>query len=91
VLTHIFERGKAIFEDELNFSSEIELLNSAILPEIRIKLTRDMRDQIMLRLILRGDKAFLAGAIDQAPNASLRAGFEKIHPIWIKGYSYGCS
>ena len=62
VLEHIFERGKAIFDNELNYNSEVELLKSAVLPETRVKYHTNMIDQILLRLIINADVEFLSEA-----------------------------
>lgn len=51
VLEHVFKRGKAIFDYELNCNSEVELLRSVILPESNLNRSKYW-PQIILRLIL---------------------------------------
>ena len=59
MLKHVFERGKAIFDDELNYSSEVDLLKSAVLPLSRLKFNRNIRQQIVLRLMINADIDFI--------------------------------
>jgi len=66
VLEHIFERGKAIFDKELDYTSETDLLKSAILPESRVKAHINLIEQIVLRLIVNADLDFLSEAKNQS-------------------------
>lgn len=80
VLEHIFERGKAIFDNEINYDSELELLRSAILPESRLNVG-NIGGQITLRLMINADKDFIVRVQEILSKPILEDVMLKIIPI----------
>jgi len=80
VLGHIFERGKAIFDENLNYNSEVELLKSAILPVTTSGFFHRARRQVILRLMIDGDVDFIDEVRRNFDTPGVKESLLKIEP-----------
>ena len=88
VLDHVFKNGKAILDRELDQSSEIALLRSAMVPKSHLNWdkahfqdNRNLRYQMILRLMLDGDIDFFAKSKENLMRPAYVKEMERIEPF----------